>query len=64
MNAARKNNGRPSFQVFERHRKPLNVTLSPEALSALSTLATIAGVSRSVLLERLIMAAWESRENK
>lgn len=38
-----------------RHRKSLQVTLPPEALEALEQIADDRGVSRSVVLEALIM---------
>jgi len=47
-----------------RKRKPLQLTLSPEALDLLTNLATAARISRSLLIEGLILAAEKAASRK
>lgn len=53
-----------SFTRAMRHRKPLALTLSPEALDLLTNLAIAARISRSLLIEGLIHAAAKSAARK
>lgn len=46
-----------STPVAARRRKPITLTLSPEALTLLENLAIAARISRSLLIEGLVKAA-------
>ena len=53
-----------SFTRAMRRRKPLALTLSPGALGMLASLAAAARISRSLLIEGLVLAASKAAERK